>query len=50
MPYDIYLMTDQPETCRLCGVRTNFEEQSDGMQIHSCPNCCYAYNLENGGA
>ena len=47
---DLYEMTDQPEQCRKCGVRTQIlhEFERDGLlvQIHRCPNCEYQYELE----
>lgn len=43
---DTYEMTDQPETCRHCGVRTNFVEYDNEYQIHKCPECGYTYLLE----
>ncbi|MEE9539957.1 MAG: hypothetical protein V3V85_00505 [Candidatus Thorarchaeota archaeon] len=48
---DVYEMTDQPETCRKCGTRTNIlhEHTVDGVlvQIHQCPTCDYKYELED---
>lgn len=38
MAVDVYEMTYQPETCPVCGCRTNFE-QSGTMQKHDCPDC-----------
>ena len=49
---EIYLATDQPETCRNCGVRTSFEDISpdpenlNSRQKHTCPNCGKVYVLE----
>lgn len=38
---DLFQMTDQPETCRRCGARTEF---TDGPpQVHTCPRCAYTY-------
>jgi len=47
---DCYEMSDQPEECRKCGVRTDIiDERDDGdgdkYQIHSCPKCHYVYKL-----
>jgi len=46
MEVDIYLMTDQPETCRKCGVRTLWFDNTNDIQTHECPNCRYYYVLE----
>ncbi|MFZ4441093.1 MAG: DNA cytosine methyltransferase, partial [Syntrophales bacterium] len=43
---DIFLMTDQPETCRTCGVRTNWIDYRNSQQLHTCPSCNYIYLLE----
>jgi DNA (cytosine-5)-methyltransferase 1 len=43
---DIFLMTDQPETCGTCGARTNWIDYKNGQQLHTCPNCNYIYLLE----
>lgn len=48
MALDIFIMTDQPETCRQCGTRTDFEDLSKGEQIHRCSNCQFTYILEDG--
>ncbi|TXG96131.1 MAG: hypothetical protein E6R08_10180 [Nevskiaceae bacterium] len=32
----VFTMTDQPETCPHCGRRSNFDELSDGRQVHQC--------------
>jgi rubredoxin len=48
MALDIFIMTDQPETCRQCGTRTEFEDLSKGKQIHRCSNCQFTYILEDG--
>lgn len=42
----IYLMSDQPEACRWCGVRTIFVELKDGLQRHECPRCKAEYFVE----
>jgi hypothetical protein len=48
---DVYIMSDQPEQCRLCGARTEIEHEDveDGLitQIHHCHNCNYTYQLES---
>lgn len=48
MSLDIFIMTDQPETCRQCGTRTDFTDLSKGIQIHLCRNCQFTYLLEDG--
>ncbi len=50
MGLDTFIMTDQPETCRQCGTRTDFETFDDGMQLHRCSNCLFTYFLEDGTA
>lgn len=42
---DCYILSDQPTICGLCGVRTDFEEINDVMQIHEClnPECGYRF-------
>lgn len=47
MLFDIFIMTDQPETCRKCGTRTDFTTMKSGLQFHRCPNCLYTYILED---
>lgn len=42
----IFLMTDQPETCGICGARTNWIDYKNGQQLHTCPSCNYIYLLE----
>ncbi len=42
---EYYLSTDQPETCRECGTRTNFIDLTPILQSHQCPNCKYSYVL-----
>ena len=37
--YAIYLLNDQPTTCPICGVRTDFDEFTENnklVQIHTC--------------
>ena len=48
MSLDIFIMTDQPETCRRCGTRTDFEDLSNSRQLHRCINCHFTYWLEDG--
>lgn len=43
---EYYMSTDQPETCRECGTRTNFFNLTPILQSHQCPNCKYTYMLE----
>jgi len=43
---EIFIASEQPETCRECGTRTKFVELSQGFQFHRCPNCKYSYLLE----
>lgn len=47
---DIFLGTDQPETCRHCGVRTEFFEMKDNRQLHHCTSCDEVYIVENEDA
>ena len=42
----IYLGTEQPETCRWCGARTDFDVLSSGLQVHQCMNCAKRYVVE----
>jgi len=44
---DTFIATDQPETCRHCGTRTDFEQVLD-RQLHTCPTCGCIYWLVNG--
>jgi hypothetical protein len=46
---DCYILNEQPTTCGLCGVRTNFLETNDGLQIHECLNseCRYKFITED---
>ena len=46
MSFDFFLASDQPETCRECGTRTNFFDLTPILQFHRCPNCKYSYMLE----
>ena len=57
MSLDTFLMTDQPETCRKCGARTeivdDFTTDREGgssetrHQLHQCPECGYRYWLDD---
>lgn len=42
---DSFEATDQPETCRKCGVRTEVEKIFPSYEIHVCPACQYRYRL-----
>ncbi len=42
----IYLGTEQRETCRWCGARTDFDVLPSGLQIHQCLNCAKRYLVE----
>ena len=42
----IFFGTEQPETCRRCGVRTEFDEGEDGLQVHNCVHCTNRYIVE----
>ena len=39
----LYRMSDQPEDCRFCGMRTAFEEVSKAIQFHTCQHCGAGY-------
>ena len=45
---EYYILGDQPTTCGMCGARTSFEIESDGMQTHQCLNqgCKYQFIAE----
>jgi len=47
MKLDTYVATEQPETCRKCGTRTEIERcfERENKEIHVCPNCSYRYEL-----
>lgn len=38
-----YRMSDQPEECRFCGMRTAFEEVNKSTQFHTCQHCGAGY-------
>ena len=42
---ECYILGDQPVTCCVCGARTVFSEEADGVQIHRCLNrgCGYLF-------
>lgn len=42
----IYLGTEQPENCRWCGARTNFDVLPNGLQVHQCSSCAKRYLVE----
>jgi hypothetical protein len=48
---EVFLATDQPESCRYCGSRTEFmgATNSQGKQIHHCPNCHAVYVVDDDG-
>jgi hypothetical protein len=41
-----FLGTDQPETCRKCGARTDFLEFTREIQLHLCLLCSNRYFVE----
>lgn len=42
----IFLGTEQPETCRECGARTEFDEVNSQQQLHQCCDCGKQYFVE----
>ena len=42
----IFLGCEQPETCRNCGARTEFEEVNTELQLHLCEECGAQYFVE----
>ena len=42
----IFIGSDQPETCRKCGARTNFDEVAGRLQLHDCLQCANRYIVE----
>ncbi len=45
----IFIGTEQPETCRNCGTRTEFDEVADQRQLHQCARCGNQYLLDVEG-
>ena len=47
-PFDLplFLGSDQPETCRHCGARTEFDQLSEQKQLRQCTCCGSRYVLE----
>jgi len=43
---DVFTMTDQPETCPMCGARTEFLEMPTRKQVHVCLNCKEVFVVE----
>lgn len=45
---EVFEGTEQPETCRQCGSRTDFIEVTDKRQLHLCNNdrCRAVYVVE----
>lgn len=44
---DEFEMGDEPTTCPKCGARTTFDESEDGIQVHHCPECWYAFAVDS---
>lgn len=46
---DVYIASEQPETCRKCGTRVDIEEESeDGLVWRvRCHRCGYEYLVES---
>ena len=42
----IFLAVEQPESCRKCGTRTDFDEVTDKQQLHHCGCCGKQYLVE----
>ena len=42
----VFYGTEQPETCRKCGVRTEFDDIASWLQVHQCMNCANRYVVE----
>jgi hypothetical protein len=42
----VFVGTEQPETCRKCGMRTEFEVLDEQTQLHQCIRCGIEYRLE----
>lgn len=43
---ETFYLTDQPECCPKCGVRTECIQEVDRVQLHQCPNCRFKYFAE----
>ena len=43
---NVFIAVNEPETCRNCGARTEFEEVSPQQQVHECGGCGIQYLLE----
>ena len=42
----VLIGTEQPETCRECGARTEFDEVNSQLQLHQCCGCGNQYFVE----
>ena len=42
----IFIGSDQPESCRACGARTEFDVREGGLQVHQCLRCANRYVVE----
>ncbi len=42
----VFYGTEQPETCRKCGARTDFDVLPNALQVHQCLNCARRYVVE----
>lgn len=42
----IYSFLDEVVQCPICGVRTDFFENEDGSQKHTCLGCQYEFIVE----
>ena len=42
----LFLGSEQPETCRNCGARTEFEAVNRQLQLHRCEECGKQYLVE----
>ena len=45
-PLETFLHNDQPMTCPKCGVRTEFIDNHDGTETHTCPGCNFVFLAE----
>ncbi len=45
---EIFIATEQPETCSRCGIRTKILLEIDNMQYHQCSSisCGFEFILE----